>query len=189
MGRGGAAVLLAAVLAVLLTVPAAAAGELGAIRVTVAPDMADSTVMLSYAGIVCSGGLQLTGEFGGGYVTGQDMQTRELVTWLAEQVQEGIEKTVARDGTVMFTGLPEGVYLLTQKTAAPGYYAIQPMLIRLPEADGSWLAQAYPKLEKNPYDAPQTGQPMTPVLAAMGMVISAFGIGIWYEAWHKNKKK
>lgn len=189
MRRKGLAVLAAVVLVFLLAAPVSAEGELGAIRVTAAPDMADSKVMLSYVGIVCAGGLQLTPEFGGGYVTGQDMQTRELVTWLEEQAREGIEKAVDRDGTVMFTGLPEGVYLLTQKAAAPGYYAMQPVLIRLPEPDGSWLAQAYPKVEKMTYDAPQTGQPMTPVLAAMGMVISALGIGICYEAWHKNKKK
>lgn len=189
MRKGGLAVILAAVLAAVLVLPAMAVGELGSIRIHMEPEMADSTVMASYVGNLYAGGLQLTAEFGGGFVTGQDAGTRELARWLAEQVCDGIKKQISRDGIVMFTGLPEGVYLLTQQEAAPGYYAMEPMLIRLPEPDGSWLAQAYPKVEKKPYDAPQTGQPMTPVIAAMGMVISAFGIGIWYENWHKNRKK
>lgn len=189
MRRGGLAVLLAAVLTMVLVMPASAEGELGAIRLTMEPEMADSTVLLTYVGILHGGGLQLLPEFGGGYVTEQDLQTRELAQWLASLAAEGIEKQISRDGTVMFSGLPEGVYLLTQKDAAPGYYALAPMLIAMPEGDGSWFVQAEPKVEKKPYDAPETGQPITPVLAAMGMVISAFGIGICYENWHKNRKK
>lgn len=189
MMRRAALGILAAVLAVLLAVPVSAVGELGSIRVTAEPEMEGSQVMLSYAGILYAQGLQLTEEFGGGYVTGKDMGTRELVAWLAEQVGDGLKKKIGPDGTVMFSGLPEGVYLLTQQTAAPGYRPLEPMLIRLPEEDGSWMAQAYPKIEKGPYDMPETGQPITPVIGAMGMVISAFGIGIWYENWHKNRKK
>lgn len=178
-----------AVLMGMLALPVSAVGEVGSIRVTAEPGMAGSSLTLSYVGNVWAGGLQLTEEFGGGYVTETDIKTRELIQWLSGQVRDGLEKEISQDGTVMFTGLPEGIYLLTQKIPAPGYYATQPMLIRLPEEDGSWMAQAYPKVEKFPYDTPQTGQSMTPILAAMGMVVSAFGIGIWYEKWHKSRKK
>lgn len=188
MRRLGLLILTAALIPA-LTVPVRAEGELGTIRVTVAEEMAEGTLMLSYAGILYGGGLQLMPEFGGGFVTGEDMQSRLLVQWLEEQVCDGFTKQIAQDGTVMFSGLPEGVYLLTQKEAAPGAEAIAPMLVRIPEEDGTWLAQVSARRKGEEYEIPQTGQPMTPVAAAMGMVISAFCIGIWYENWHKNRKK
>lgn len=189
MRRGGLAVILTAVLVMMLAVPVSAAGEMGTIRVKVEPGMANSTVTLYYVGKLNAGGLQLTEDFGGGYVTRRDMQTRELVTWLLEQAEGGVRKEISREGTVMFSGLAEGVYLLSQQEPAPGYYAIQPMLISIPEEDGTWYVEAFPKVEKKPYIPPVTGQPITPVLGAMGMVLSAFGIGIWYENWHKNRRK
>jgi len=131
--------------------------------------------------------LQLMPEFGGGFVTAEDMHTPELLNWLEQQAWDGIGRQVDTAGIAMFSGLPEGVYLLTQKEAAPGGEAIVPALIPIPEEDGTWLVQIVPRMKG--YELPQTGQPMTPVAAAMGMVISAFGIGIWYENWHKNRKK
>ena len=58
--------------------------------------------------------------------------------------------------------------------------------VSLPEEDGSWMAELAPGMV---YIAPSTGQPVAPVLWAMGMIVSAFGIGIWYESWHKRKKR
>lgn len=179
--------ILTAVLIPVLMVPVKAEGELGTIRVTVSEEFAESTLLLSYVGIGYGDGLQLMPEFGGGVVTPEDMDTPALLTWLEQQVCDGIVRQVDTAGTAMFSGLPEGVYLLTQKEAAPGGEAIAPTLVRIPEKDGTWLAQIIPRMKG--YDLPQTGQPMTPVAAAMGMVISAFGIGIWYENWHKNRKK
>ena len=189
MRRGGLALVLAGALLLLLALPASAAGETGTIRVTVLPGMAGSTVTLYLAGKLSAGGLQLTEAFGGGYITGRDIQTRELTQWLADRAEGGTGRQISRDGTVMFTGLEEGVYLLTQKEAAAGYYAMTPMLIVLPEEDGTWYAQAYPKVEPKDDLIPETGQPFTPVLWAMGMILSAFAIGIWYENWHKNRRK
>ena len=183
MRRGGMAVILAAVLLVAVTQPALAVGELGSIRVTAEPGMAGSTLMLSYVGILWAEGLQLMPEFGGGYVTREDMHSGELAQWLQEQAWEGLERTVDEEGVAMFTGLPEGVYLLYQRTGS-----MDPVLLRLPEEDGSWMAQIRVTLDPQ-YEVPATGQPVTPVLAAMGMVLSAFGIGIWYESWHKRRKK
>lgn len=179
-------ILAAAVLA--LALPVSAVGELGSVRVTAAEEMAGSRLRLSYVGILTEYGLQLTGEFGGGFVPKEDLQTRELAKWLQDQDREALEKEIGADGTVMFTGLPEGVYLLHQKEAAPGYYPIVPTLIRLPEADGTWLAQVSPKVEKEPYNPPGTGQSMAPVLGMTGMAISALGIGVCNGAWRKRRK-
>lgn len=183
MRRGVLAVILAAVLVPVWILPVSAEGELGSIRVTVEPEREGTMLMLSYVGIEYGEGLQLMPEFGGGFVTGEDMRTRELWAWLAEQARDGLEKQITSEGTAMFTGLPKGVYLLTEKT--PGDGSLEPVLISLPEADGSWMAEVIP----GQYVIPKTGQPITPVLWAMGMVVSAFGIGILYESWHKSRKK
>ena len=187
MRRLGLLVILTAVLIPVLAVPVWAEGELGTIRVMASEEFADSTLLLSYVGILCGDGLQLMPEFGGEFVSGEELQTMELLSRLEQQAQEGIQKQVGMDGTAMFSGLPEGVYLLTQRKPAPGGEAVMPLLVRIPEEDGTWLAQIIPRMKG--YDGPQTGEPMTPVIAAMGMVISAFGIGIWYENWHKGRKK
>ena len=79
----------------------------------------------------------------------------------------------------MFTELPKGMYLITLENSLA-------VVVNLPESDGSWMAEIAPGLV---YIVPETGQPVTPVLWAMGMILSAFGIGIWYEAWHKRKRK
>lgn len=187
MRRGGMVLILAAMV-LLLALPVSAVGELGSVRVTAAEAMAGSRLRLSYVGILTEHGLQLTGEFGGGFVPKEDLQTRELAQWLQEQKHEALEKEIGDDGTVMFTGLPEGVYLLHQTEAAPGYYPIVPMLIRLPEADGTWFAQVSPKVEKEGYNPPGTGQSMAPVLGMIGMVLSASGIGICSGVWRKRRK-
>ncbi len=189
MGRKGVVAILSAMLVLRLVIPAAAAGEQGTIRVTTEPGLADSSILLCCVGQIHAGGLQLNEDFGGGYVAGQDMQTRTLVNWLEELAENGTVKQFDQDGIAMFTGLAEGVYLLVQKQGAPGYYAMEPMLVSLPERDGSWLVQAYPKIQQKPYDGPKTGQPMAPVLGAMGMVLSSLGMGAWYEGWHKRRRK
>ncbi len=188
MGRSGVVAILAAILAIALAMPVSAAGEQGTIRVHGEPGLADSGLMLCYVGQISAGGLQLNGDFGGGYVAGQDMQTRTLVHWLEELAKNGTTKQFDRDGIVMFTGLERGVYLLVQQEAAPGYYAMEPMLVALPESDGSWMAQAYPKVQRLPYEGPQTGQPVAPILGGMGMALSSLGMGAWYDAWHKRRR-
>ena len=111
--------------------------------------------------------LYSVGEAGGGEWT------------LAGEYASGWEQRLSEEGTAMFQGLAEGRYLLTMENMAS-------VEVHLPEADGSWMAEIAPGMV---YIAPATGQPVEPVLWAMGMVLSAFGIGIWYENWHKKRKK
>lgn len=189
MRRGRMLVFLLAVLLLLPVMRVSAEGELGAIRVTVVPEMEGSGLRLYYVGILTDSGLQLMPEFGGGFVKGQDLQTRELAAWLEELASEGLEKQIGKDGTAMFTGLPEGVYLLTQPEPAKGYYPIVPVLVALPEQDGSWLAQVSPKVELKAYAPPATGQSAAPVLGGVGMVASPVGIGVWHRVWNRKRKK
>lgn len=188
MRRGVIALILTVVLFWQFALPCMAAGERGTIRVVLEPEMADGLVALHRVGRLQSEGLELTYTYGGGYVTGADMGTRELACWLAEQGGAGAGKRIARDGTVMFSTLEEGVYLLTQQEASPGYYAMEPVLIAIPEADGTWYAEVSPGVEKTEYRAAETGSPIPPVLIAMAMVLAAFGIGTWYEKWHLRRK-
>ena len=189
MHRGGITLVLVLVLLGNFALPCRAAGERGTIRVVLEPEMADSLVMLQRVGSMQSEGLELTQTYGGGYVAGADVQTRELAGWLEEQGGFGTGKRVSRDGTVMFSALEEGVYLLTQGEASPGYYAIDPVLIPIPEADGSWYAEISPGAQRRECGVPETGSPATPVLGAMVMVLSAYIMGIWYEKWHISRRK
>lgn len=189
MHRGGVVL----VLVVLLLWPAVltcqAAEEMGTIRVILEPEMADSLVVLHSVGILRGDGMEVDALYGGGYVTQADLQTRELARWLSDRAEGGTEKQISREGTVMFSGLSEGVYLLKQREGSPGYYAMDPVLISIPEGDGSWYVRICPAVEEKVYRVPKTGWPVTPVLGAMGMVLSAYCIGIWYENWHKQRRK
>lgn len=135
-----------------LVKPAQAAGETGTIRVTLGPELAGKTVSLHAVTDTGAGELELS--------------------------SHGWRKELSKEGVAMFTGLAEGMYLLSVEN-------ILAVPMTLPEADGSWMAQIGPI----GYIMPQTGQPVTPVLWAMGMVLSAFSIGIWYEKLHKKRKK
>lgn len=152
MHRGGMALMLAAAMVLMLAVPARAAGETGTIRVAMGEELAGKTAMLYPVVDIGAGELELSN-----------------VGWCRE---------LSEEGTAMFTGLAEGMYLLSVEK-------ILAVTVTLPETDGSWMAEIGPV----GYILPQTGQPVTPVLWAMGMVLSAFGIGIWYEALHKKRKK
>ena len=151
--RGGMTCFLAVILVWAMAVPAYAAGESGTIRVNLGPKLAGKTVTVYAVVSIGPGEAEL----------GEDLGSNVL----------------SEDGVAMFTGLAEGMYLLTVEN-------ILAVMVSLPEQDGSWMARIAPG---EGYLPPETGQPVTPVLWAMGMIVSAFGIGIWYESWHKRKRK
>ena len=148
--------MMAAVLVLVLALPVAAEADRGSVRVELGPKMAGKMVTL-YS-------VESTG-------------AEETV--LAGKYGEGWSKRLSGVGTAMCTELPKGMYLITMESSLA-------VVVNLPEADGSWMAEIAPGLV---YMVPETGQPVTPVLWAMGMILSAFGSGIWYEAWHKRKRK
>ena len=135
---------------------ARAAGESGSVRVEMPAELAGKEVTLHAAEESVAGEVKVS-----------------------EDPAEDWHRILSEDGTAMFTGLPEGMYLLTLENSLS-------VVIVLPEKDGSWMARVGPGME---YIPPETGQPVGPVLWAMGMILSAFGIGAWYESWHKRRKK
>ena len=139
-----------------IRLPVCAEGERGTVRVVLSPDMAGKTVTLYSV-----------------------KSTSDEASELAGAYASGWSQALSQDGTAMFTGLAEGMYLITLENSLA-------VVVKLPEDDGSWMAEIAPGLV---YIVPETGEPVTPVLWAMGMILSAFGIGIWYEAWHRRKRK
>lgn len=107
----------------------------------------------------------------------------------------GIEKQIGKDGMAKFTNLEQGLYLLVQTQAAPGYSPVNPFLVSIPyEVKGEYCydvdAQAKMELEQLPKPPekpggklPQTGQlnwPV-PVLAAAGLGLFAIGWAIRFR--------
>lgn len=117
-------------------------------------------------------------------------------------------QSVDANGTVTFQNLAVGLYLLTQKEAAPGYSAMGAFLISVPMATGDgydYSVDATPKMgpivpettepsqptepsKPTEPNLPQTGQlnwPV-PVMAASGLAV--FLLGWWMNASGKKKR-
>lgn len=116
---------------------------------------------------------------------------------------------------VRFDHLTSGLYLITQLTAAEGYYPVAPFLVSIPMADpqtGTWLyhVDASPKVEAQPVgpDTPPGNPPVNPpqtppqtppdtliqtgqlnwpipVLAILGVTLFMLG---WYLTFVKGKQ-
>ncbi len=114
----------------------------------------------------------------------------ELEKKLGSEVSSG---TTAADGTVKFTSLDCGLYLLVNSKAADGYEKINSFLVTAPsKVDGVWLnnVDAAPKMEaaveKSPTPTPTATPPATipqtgqmnwpiPVLAISGLILFSVG--------------
>ena len=94
----------------------------------------------------------------------------------------GVKQEISPEGTVFFTGLNDGYYLLVQEDAAEGFYPISPFCVSLPITVGNQVQyhiEAYPKLEQVPdTKIPQTGQLLLPVwgLVGIGLILTGFGL-------------
>lgn len=126
-----------------------------------------------------------------------DIQSPELAAALAEYAKkQGLvsvtTKTIGNDGTVTFSGLELGLYLLVQDTAAQGYGKVSPFLVSVPYLkDDRYIydVASTPKTgldrEVTPTKAPsydrnlpQTGQLWwpVPVLICAGLACIAVGL-------------
>ncbi len=119
---------------------------------------------------------------------------KRLLKFAEKEKLSGLStKTVGEDGSVRFSDLELGLYLVTQKKAASGYAKLEPFLVSLPYMeDGKYqydlAALPKPDLEREPEPTdppptepdeslPQTGQLWWPVplLAMGGMALFAAG--------------
>lgn len=146
----------------------------------------------------------LTGDFTDSGADLSNLTDESLANQLAEYAEArnltGEKAEIGSGGTVSFTGLDLGLYLLVQEEAADGYQAVAPFLVCVPMRDnGSYCydVDASPKveLEKKPVPPPtsekpekpddptlpQTGQlnwPI-PVLVVLGLMLFSAGWGLY----------
>lgn len=116
---------------------------------------------------------------------GLDPETLELTAEAAEELAEyagihgiaGIIRRVNSSGTVRFSGLADGAYLLVQQEAAEGYFPVRPFWVKLPGDSGNTVV-AKPKTEKLPTEeSPETGDGFSG-LAVVALAVSLLGMGI-----------
>lgn len=183
-----AGVLLAAAIVLGGSVRAEAAAY-GSIRVSLDAGelpVTNGAITLYHVGVPITGGYRISQGFGGGIIKQEDVQSVYLAQWLVES--GGVNgKTIGMDveGDVTFSNLEDGLYLVVQTQRMDGFYPILPFLVELSEGTGREI-HAYPKTEPIMIDNPQTGDPMTPLLGAMGLVAS--GIGLYLCVDSKRKK-
>ena len=142
------------------------------------------------AAISESGNLQLTEDFSTWEGSLEDWQSPESAKSLAFFAEKnhcnGKEKT-AENGSILFSDLPSGVYLLVQTESALGYEPITPFLVVLPLPEESGQLKeidATPKIQltatpTQPLPSlPQTGQQKLAVLilGISGMILLLAGL-------------
>ncbi len=147
-----------------------------------------------------------TADFAGSGLSFEDITLSTLPVDLASYIKASSLKglateTVAEDGTVSFTGLELGLYLMVQETPAPGYFPAAPFLVSVPAVEEGvyvYEVDASPKveLEKEPTTEPSTTEPEEelpdtgqmkwpiPVLVVAGLALLAAG---WYLLISKRK--
>lgn len=170
-------VVLALAMVTALGAPAMAGEETGSIRVVLRlEDRAaqGGTVTLYKVGCPLGPDYGLTEAFGSGIIRQEDAMSPVLAKWLAETTEAlGEEKPVDAEGSAVFDGLQEGLYLLVQRGASPGFHPMEPMLVTVP-CQYQYHVTAYPKLESQ--ENPSTGQSPAPFLGAIGVVLSSAGL-------------
>lgn len=136
----------------------------------------DAALTLYWVGSPADGGYRLTETFGGGFIREEDIQSPELVQWLAETAH-GIQipRILDADGNAFYSALTEGLYLLEQTEAVNGFQRMSPFLVPIP-CYGQWNVTAVPKVVRLPEESPKTGQHPAPIIGAMGMVLSGLAL-------------
>jgi hypothetical protein len=178
MGSKLLCVLFAAALVMGLAMPVSAQSP-GEIRVTLDfgdGEVHDGSVLLCLAATAEGEHYRLTETFGSGLVKREDVVSDALAQWLAEiAIREEKSRILDADGSACFTGLQEGLYLLVQSEEIEGADPFAPMLILLPSG-GAMQLVVFPQQRSVYSQCPQTGQPNTPILGAMGMILSGMGL-------------
>lgn len=172
-----------------LAVSAKAAGGIGEIGVNLDfadGEVHDGQVTLYYAAQPSGEHYLLVDSFGGGLVKKEDASSDALAQWLAEAAEgTGTPRILDADGTAWFTGLPEGLYLLVQNGQIEGVDPFAPIMIQLPY-NGEWEVVAIPQYRKVLTQSPETGQRLSPMIGAMGMVLSGMALFFWTERFRRK---
>lgn len=111
----------------------------------------------------------------------------QMVQYVQKFHVEGRTQTVARDGTVLFDELEEGLYLIVQHEATPGYLPINSFAVYVPQ--GGLTQAARPKIsEDDESGTPQTGDTGQTALWLLLMGGSLTGIGVCIVGVKKHRR-
>lgn len=114
---------------------------------------------------------ELTGDFAESKVSLKNIASartaKELAAYAEKKNLAGTTKEISREGTLAFSDLKVGLYLLVQKEPAGGYYKADPFVVSVPMLeDGVYLydVDASPKaeLEETPGKPHKPGRPPAP---------------------------
>ncbi len=181
MGKRILGVVLAALLLPVLCLTAKADTTEGSIQVIVRSGdtpLVGGTVTLYRVGVRSEDGYRIVDSFGGGFVRHEDALSPHLAQWLSQMEGEpGMTRILDADGSAGFSHLEEGLYLLVQNGTVEDFFPIMPFLMILPY-EGQWNVNAYPYIQQVYTECPRTGQHPGPILGAIGMVVSGFGLAL-----------
>lgn len=136
----------------------------------------DGEVILYPVGDIVENDFLLSTDFGGGMIKQEDIQSDVLAEWLAELADTGgIERILDADGRACYSGLPEGLYLIQEKQTEVNQKSFDPILVSIP-TNGAWTVGVFPRSRTIVSEAPKTGQFMSPLIGAMGLVLSILGL-------------
>lgn len=182
-------ILTAAVLLMGTGLPTQAAQARGTIRLCLnygAERSEPGTVMLFKAAQCVGQDYKLEEHYGGGLIKGEDIHAPELASWLAERTgEDGTRRMLDADGAADFSHLEEGLYLAVQTETPEGFLSFSPFLIPMPY-DGQWEIQANPKTGQIMTESPRTGEHPSPLLGAMGLVLSGMALAVCAEKLRKK---
>ncbi len=164
-----------------IRMPAAAAENRGSIRIDLdTGDMPviNGAVTLYQVGIETEEGYQIAEGFGGGIVRQDEADSGKLALWLAESADSnGASLLLDADGSAVYSGLEQGLYILVQTERIDGFYPIHPVLLTIPSAEG-WDLEINREPAPVVTEIPQTGQSLIPYFGILGMILSGAGL-LW----------
>ncbi len=139
--------------------------------------VAGGEVTVYRVGYAVEDGYRLSAGVADWIVEEADIYDPQLAVWIRESTtEEGNAKTVGPGGSVTFSGLDAGVYLVNQTEPAPGYQSFEPFLVVLPLTGPRWEVPCFPKVDKIDVEPPKTGDPTTLFPGVVGMVLSGTGM-------------
>ena len=159
---------------ILLPAEAASNGEISIVPRNKEEAISGGSVTVSRVGIASGTDYQITGKTGNWFIAADELFLPETVTWIRKHAKaKEITQEANEEGVFRFSGLGEGLYLVTQNKAQEAYAPFQPFLVELPVGGEVWKAEAYPQVHPISSENPKTADHPAPIIAAMGLALSA----------------
>ena len=129
------------------------------------------TVSAQQVGKQTERGYILTDGLANWKVDESELTNEEWIRWLDQRSSTGEIIVAAGKNGALFEDLEPGIYLIRNREPADEYKAFLPFLMMVP-SEGNWDLAAKPKLIHTG-ESPHTGDRPAPIIAAMGIGLSA----------------